>query len=226
MTETSLTLDKLLQGLQDKAGVTSAGSTRNAISNTEDRFLRLLTAQMQAQNPLSPLDNAQVTSQLAQISTVNGIDQLNNTLLTLLNSNSMTQALAAAGVVGHGVLVPGDSIVLGEGEARLGVELAQPADRVTITIKDSSGRVVRTLELGAQEDGVLPVTWDGLTDSGATAAPGNYTFSVSATRGGEDVSATALAYGKVEGLTYSANGLIAIIAGLGRVSLDELREIL
>ncbi|MBI3147740.1 MAG: flagellar hook assembly protein FlgD [Betaproteobacteria bacterium] len=226
MTETSLTLDKLLQGLQDKAGVTSAGSTRNAISNTEDRFLRLLTAQMQAQNPLSPLDNAQVTSQLAQISTVNGIDQLNNTLLTLLNSNSMTQALAAAGVVGHGVLVPGDSIVLGEGEARLGVELAQPADRVTITIKDSSGRVVRTLELGAQEDGVLPVTWDGLTDSGATAAPGNYTFSVSATRGSEDVSATALAYGKVEGLTYSANGLIAIIAGLGRVSLDELREIL
>lgn len=226
MAAANLTLDNLLQGLQEKAGVLGAGSSRNAISNTEDRFLRLLTAQMQAQNPLSPLDNAQVTSQLAQISTVNGIDQLNTTLQALLNSNSITQALAASGVVGHGVLVPGDQITLGDGEARLGVELAGPADRVTVTIKDSSGRVVRTLELGAQEEGVWPITWDGLTDAGASAAKGEYTFSVTATRGGENVSATALAFGTVEGLTYGTNGLIAIISGLGRVPLDELREIL
>ncbi len=226
MADTSLTLDKVLAGLQEKAGVLGAGSSRNAISTTEDRFLRLLTAQMQAQNPLSPLDNAQVTSQLAQISTVNGIDQLNATLQALLNSNGITQALAASGVVGRGVLVPGNQIALGEGEARLGVELAGPADRVTVTIKDSSGRVVRTLELGAQEEGVLPITWDGLTDSGASAAKGDYTFSVTAMRGSEEVATIALAFGKVEGLTYGANGLIAIVAGLGRVSLDELREIL
>lgn len=226
MPDATLTLDKALQVLQEKAGITSAGNTRNAISQTEDRFLRLLTAQMQAQNPLSPLDNAQVTTQLAQISTVNGIDQLNNTLLALLNSNNITQALAASNVVGRNVLVPGDQITLGEGGARLGVELAGPADRVTVSIKDSTGRVIRTLELGAQDEGVLPVDWDGLTDAGATAAPGEYTFSVSATRGSESVEAITLAFGKVEGLTYGATGLIAIIAGLGRVSLDELREIL
>lgn len=226
MAETALTLDKVLQGLQEKAGLTTSGTSRNAISQTEDRFLRLLTAQMQAQNPLSPLDNAQVTSQLAQISTVNGIDQLNSTMLALLNSNSITQALAASNVVGRHVLVPGDSITLGEGGAHLGVELAGPADRVTVSIKDSSGRVIRTLDLGAQDEGVLPIDWDGLTDAGETAAAGQYTFSVSATRGSSNVETIALAYGQVEGLTYGANGLIAIVSGLGRVSLDELREIL
>jgi len=226
MAAASLTLDSLLQGLQEKAGVLGSGTSRNSVSNTEDRFLRLLTAQMQAQNPLSPLDNAQVTSQLAQISTVNGIDQLNTTLQALLNSNGITQALAASSVVGRSVLVPGNQVTLGDGDARLGVELGGPADRVTVTIKDSSGRVVRTLELGAQDAGVLPVSWDGLTDSGASAAKGDYTFSVTATRGSQSVDVTALAYGKVEGLTYGTEGLIAIVSGLGRVSLDELREIL
>lgn len=220
----AISLDKVLQGLQERAGIGSGSG--NAISQTEDRFLRLLTAQMQAQNPLSPLDNAQVTTQLAQISTVNGIDQLNNTLVALLNSNNMTQALAASNVVGRNVLVPGDRLDLGEDGARLGVELDGPADRVTVTIKDASGQVVRTLDLGPQDAGVLPLSWDGLTDAGVSAAPGQYSFSVTATRGTENVGALALAYGQVEGLTYGTNGLIAIVQGLGRVSLDELREIL
>jgi flagellar basal-body rod modification protein FlgD len=221
--------DNTLSSLLAKSGTTggsASSSSSNAVSATENRFLRLLTAQMQAQNPLSPLDNAQVTSQLAQISTVNGIDQLNQTLQALLSANNAGQALAAASVVGHGVLVPGDSITLSNGQANLGVELNGPADQVTVSIKDSSGRVVRTLTLGAQQAGVLPITWDGKADNGQTAADGNYSFSVNAVQGGQSVQNTTLSYGVVNGLTYSSSGLVALVSGLGRVSLDELREIL
>ncbi|MFN3717218.1 MAG: FlgD immunoglobulin-like domain containing protein, partial [Thiobacillus sp.] len=151
----------------------------SVINEAENRFLTLLTTQLKNQDPLNPLDNAQLTSQLAQISTVNGIEKLNATLQTLLAGLQDTQAMEAAALVNHAVLVPGTSMRLGEGGGIGGFELIAPADEVVVTIKDGNGLVVRTLNLGAQQAGVVPFVWDGKADDGAQAAPGNYSFSIS-----------------------------------------------
>jgi flagellar basal-body rod modification protein FlgD len=97
----------------------------------QDRFLKLLVTQLKNQDPLNPMDNAQMTSQLAQISTVDGIEKLNATLKMILEGSNENQAMQAAAMVGHGVLVPGSGLLLAGGMAIGGVELDGPADRVT-----------------------------------------------------------------------------------------------
>ncbi|MDP2107925.1 MAG: flagellar hook capping FlgD N-terminal domain-containing protein, partial [Rhodocyclaceae bacterium] len=121
----------------------------SATADIQNRFLTLLTAQLKNQDPTSPMDSAQMTSQLAQISTVDGIERLNATLQKMLGNTADAQAMQAAALVGRGVLVPGSALQLVEGAAVGALELAGPADEVTVTIKDANGLVQRTLNLGA-----------------------------------------------------------------------------
>src|SRR3546814_2899717 len=83
------------------------------MSDTQNQFLSLLVTQLQNQDPLNPMDNAEVTSQIAQLSTVNGITQLNNTLLALTGQMDVSQSMQAANLIGKGVLVPGTKVALG-----------------------------------------------------------------------------------------------------------------
>ncbi len=125
--------------------------TRESATSTEDiqnRFLTMLTAQLKNQDPTAPMDSAEMTSQLAQISTVDGIERLNKTLQTLVNDSQSAQGLQAAALVGHGVLVPGNAMTVINGGGGFGYELAEPADEVTATIKDANGLVIRTLQTG------------------------------------------------------------------------------
>src|SRR3546814_4518302 len=107
-------------------------STNSLMGDTQDRFLTLLVTQLQNQDPLNPMDNAQVTSQIAQLSTVNGINQLNNTLLALSGQMDVSQSMPDAALIGKDVLVPGTKISLGgEPGAKVappyGVDLISPA---------------------------------------------------------------------------------------------------
>lgn len=209
------------------AGVNTRKDGANAkLDEAEDRFLKLLTTQLQNQDPLNPLDNAQMTSQLAQISTVDGIEKLNTTLKTMLSNTTDTQTMQAATLVNHGVLVPGSRITLQEEGAIAGLELATAADDAVVTIKDANGLTVRTLNLGALKAGVHPFSWDGNSDSGAQAVPGNYSFSVSARRGTASSSATALAFGMVQAVTRGSSGMSLDIGTLGAFTLADVRQIL
>ncbi|WP_126444167.1 flagellar hook assembly protein FlgD [Sulfuricystis multivorans] len=199
--------------------------TPTVINEAENRFLTLLTTQLRNQDPLNPLDNAQLTSQLAQISTVNGIEKLNATLQTLLSGLQDTQAMQAALLVNHGVLVPGNDLILGEQGAIGGVELASAAEDVSVTIKDGNGLVVRTLSLGAQEAGINPFVWDGKADNGAQAAPGKYSVSIGAKTGTTNSTPTALAYGLVQGVTRGSNGLTLDVGGFGEFGLADVKQI-
>lgn len=196
------------------------------ISDAQNRFLKLLTTQLKNQDPLNPLDNAQMTSQMAQISTVDGIERLNATLQKLISNSADSQAMQAAALVGHGVLVPGSGMGLSEGAAFGGVELASAADQVTVTIKDSNGLTVRTLELGALEAGASSFQWDGTANSGEAAVDGNYTFSVSAVRGADAVAATALTVGMVTSIERAAAGTTLNVGQLGAFTLADVRQIL
>lgn len=204
----------------------SRESSKNTASATQDRFMTLLVTQMKNQDPLNPLDNAQVTSQLAQLSTVTGIDQLNETLKSLMGSFQSSQSLQAANMIGHGVLVPGSNLNLAAGQALFGIDLAEAADTVQVSIRDASGQLIRKLELGAQDAGMLPSAWDGIAENGAAAANGQYSFEVSATRNGQKIVADTLGFGEVASVSSGSEGVKLNVTGLGTVNLADIRQIL
>lgn len=215
--------------VQSSTSSTSAATAQatSQLQATQDRFLALLVAQMKNQDPLNPMDNAQVTSQMAQLSTVSGINQLNATVQALSSSMTAAQSLQATSMIGHAVLVPGNQIAMANGAANGAVELSQPADQVTVTIKDAKGNVVRTLQLGAQQNaGIADFQWDGKDDSGNTLANGNYTFSASSVLSGNKSTPTTLSYGMVNSVSMNAGVAQVNVGNLGDVALDTIRRIL
>lgn len=191
-----------------------------------DKFMTLLITQMRNQDPLNPMDNAQVTSQLAQLSTVSGINQLNSTLEALQGSYQATQSLQAVNMIGHGVFAPGNKLALQDENALFGVELAEPADSVKLTIRDDAGEVVHTITLDAQKAGVLPLHWDGTTDSDEIAENGIYTVEVEAMRAGEKVDAKTLGFGEVASVTTGAQGVKLTVPGIGEITLADIRQVI
>lgn len=182
------------------AGSSTASATPGRISaaEQEDRFLRLLVTQMRNQDPLNPLDNAQVTTQMAQISTVTGVDKLNGSVEKLSQTLMAAQSLQSSDVIGRSVLAPGATLTLGASGSTAALDLASAADRVQVTIATPGGAIVRRIEFGAQAAGVAGFNWDGLTDAGNRAPAGKYVFQVAASNGGRPVSATPLATGRIE----------------------------
>lgn len=216
--------------IQNVGGTTATASGANvgaaALQETQDRFIKLLVTQMKNQDPLNPLDNAQVTSQMAQLSTVTGINKLNDTVSALSTSFLAGQSLQAASLVGHSVMIPGNQITLNNGTAVGGVSLPQAVDGVVVNIKDASGQIVHSVDLGPQQGGVLPFQWDGKTDSGSTAANGTYTFDVVAAQGGKKVDATALSVAPVASVSLGAQGPMLNVVGFGPVALSQVLQII
>lgn len=213
------------QSLYDSLNAKDA-SKLSALDEAQNRFLTLLTTQLRNQDPMNPLDNAEMTSQLAQISTVNGIEKLNASLQALLSNITDSQAMQAANLVNHGVLVPGSSLTLGESGAIGGLELTAPTDETIVTIKDANGLVIRTLDLGALATGIHPFAWDGKNDGAAQAALGKYSYSVSAKTDGKDASASALTFGLVQAITRGSGGLSLDLGTLGAYTLNDVKQIL
>lgn len=203
----------------------TAQKTTSVATDAQDRFLKLLTTQLKNQDPLNPMDNAQMTSQLAQISTVDGIEKLNATLSQLLSSSADSEALQAAALVGHQVIIAGNGLNLTDAGAVGGVELAANADQVAVTIKDANGIVMNTLNLGKLDAGVHNFVWDGKTDTGVQAANGNYSISVAATQGENNVTATALQLAGVQNINRSSLGVSLNLGALGLVTLNDIKQI-
>ena len=214
------------QSLLDAMNPRSAGTAADAVSEAQDRFMQLLVTQMKNQDPLNPMDNAEVTSQMAQLSTVTGINKLNGTLESLLNGYSATQTLQAASMIGHGVLVPDNKVSLVEGQALLGLDLAADADSVVVSILDKSGNEVQKLELGGRSAGVLPLSWDGSKQAGGKAEDGVYTMEVKASKAGVPVAASTLYYADVVSITTTGGGMKLNLGNSRSVSLADARQIL
>ena len=204
----------------------STATATSTAQDSQDRFLKLLVTQLKNQDPLNPMDNAQMTTQLAQINTVSGIEKLNTTLGTLLDSFSSSQAIQSAGMIGKDVLVAGSQLSLAKGLGFGGVKLAGAADQVTVNILDSSGKVVQTENLGAHDAGTFDFSWDGKTDAGATAPDGTYKFSVTATQAGNKVVADTLQIGTVSALVRANSGFLLDLGALGTVDFKNVQQIL
>ncbi|OHC87608.1 MAG: flagellar biosynthesis protein FlgD [Sideroxydans sp. RIFOXYD2_FULL_59_7] len=219
-------VDSVNSSTAGTAATSSLATSSADIGATQDRFLKLLVTQMKNQDPLNPLDNAQVTSQMAQLSTVTGIDKLNATVQALSSSMLASQSLQAVSMIGHVALTDGDGMDLANGNAYGGVELKDPADKVTVEIADASGALVRTLHLGAQDAGIVDFNWDGMTDNGDTAADGKYTFTAVSELSGKKMDATTLSYGLVNSVAQSSSGVTVNIGNQGEVGLNAIRKIL
>lgn len=203
----------------------SKNATTESINSTQDRFLKLLVTQMKNQDPLNPLDNAQVTSQLAQLSTVTGIDKMNNTLETFMASLQSSQSLQMSNLIGHDVLVEGNQLSFDGTAGYFGVELPTSTDDLTFTISDAAGNPIRKITLGNQPEGIIPLSWDGYGDNGSQAASGNYTFAVSATINGEAATATGLSLTQINSITASSTGIKLNLNNADSVTGADLKQI-
>jgi len=193
------------------AGLNSgaASATKND-AGSADRFLKLLVAQMKNQDPLNPMDNAQVTSQMAQINTVDGIAKLNTTVQGLNAQFVQMQALQGASLVGREVTVQGDRLAIADGTGQGGFELSSTADHVKLEVLSPAGHVLATQDLGALSAGRHSFDWPAGT---LTDAEGLH-FRITATSGAASVPVTPLMLDRVE----------AVSAGGDTLTLDLLRS--
>ena len=212
----TLTLDTLNQ----LNGGSAAGSAKTANeSGSAERFLKLLVAQMQNQDPLNPTDNAQVTSQLAQINTVNGIEKLNTTVAGLSGQFSNLQALQGVSLVGRDITVQGNRMWVEDGQGVGGFELGGAAGRVKVEVLSPAGVVLDTLELGAQGSGSHAFDWTpkaGVDTDGAR-------FRVSATTGTTAVATTALMRDHIESVSTAGGQLTLQTRLSGPISYDVVK---
>jgi flagellar basal-body rod modification protein FlgD len=207
------------------ASVNGTKGKTESINTTQDRFMTLLVTQMKNQDPLNPLDNAQVTSQLAQLSTVTGIDKMNSTLETFMANMQSSQSLQMSNLIGHEVLVEGNQLSFDGTGGYFGVELPTSTDDLTITINDAAGNQVRQLTLGNQSEGIIPLSWDGYGDDGTQVSSGDYTFNVSATINGEETLATGLSLTQINSISSTGAGIKLNLSNADTVTSADLKQI-
>ena len=202
------------------AGASSANSTANSSdAGSADRFLKLLVTQMQNQDPLNPMDNAQITSQMAQINTVSGIQTLNGSVQGLNSQFVQMQALQGAALVGREITVAGNRLAVTEGFGHGAFEMATPAGNVKIEVLNPAGRVVDTLNMGAQAEGRHAIQWDAR----AADPTLEYRFRVVATSGTQAVATTSLMRDQVQAISTTGNGMVLQTLFSGDLAYSQVR---
>jgi|SRR5450830_673763 len=204
---------------------TPASSTSAASADAtaqQDRFLKLLVAQLNNQDPMNPMDNAQMTSQMAQMSTVSGIQQVNDTLKSMATQFTSMQVLQGSSMVGHNVLVASNSLTNTAGVVSGAIDLSGNADTVKVDILSPGGQVLDTVNLGAKTAGRVPFSLDMSSYSGS----GPVSYQVTATLAGQAVASTSLAQDTVASVG-SENGVMTVqLQGRAAVAYDSIKAIL
>ena len=175
-------------------------ASASSAAQIQDQFMTLLVAQMKYQDPTDPMKSAEMTSQMAQISTVEGVNKLNGSMNSLLTQMQSSQAYQASSLVGRSVLVPGNTLNLTKGQAEFGVQLDAPASSLKVNILNGAGQSVDVITLGPQPAGTVPLTWDGKDINGKPLPDGPYKFQLAASVAGKNINPTGLAVANVTGI--------------------------
>lgn len=192
----------------------------------KDQFLNLLVAQLNNQNPLEPQGNGEFIAQLAQFSTVEGVEKLNSSMETILSGYQSSQALQASSLVGRKVIVPVDKAVVDTSESfKASAVLPTSSSNVYVNVYDSAGAVVNRINLGEQQAGNVSFIWDGKDSSGNVMKPGTYRFEAQATYGNETKGLYTLLPANVDSVTLGGNELMLNLAGIGNVPLSQVQVI-
>ena len=209
-----------LSNLGTTVGSTTAtqASGQTSAEASQDRFLKLLVAQLNNQDPLNPMDNAQMTTQMAQINTVSGIEQLNATLKGMADQYSAMQAMQGTALIGRHAVIDGSSLYFNEGTAQGAVSLDTAASNVTVDIIGTNGAVIDSVELGALGVGQHAFGWDaGDVDTSTVRG-----FSIRATHNGTAVTATPKALVPVTSVSRQDGATQLQLANGQRLNYDEV----
>ncbi|RQR48439.1 flagellar hook assembly protein FlgD [Burkholderia sp. Bp9140] len=212
----------------DTMNTNNVSTTGTSASDLQATFLKLLVTQLQNQDPTSPVDSSQMTSQLAQINTVSGIAQLNTSLTSLSTQLAAGQQTQAALLIGTNVLAPGNGVAVKSGAASpFGVSLTSDVSNLTITVKNSSGAVVNTINAGKQSAGTVPFNWTPTDAAGNTLPDGSYTVSAQYTGSdGKTYAPTVLAAAQVQSVIKQADGTAGLVLSNGTtVGLTQVASI-
>ncbi|HTX18046.1 MAG TPA: flagellar hook capping FlgD N-terminal domain-containing protein [Bacteroidota bacterium] len=209
---------------------TAASQTGTTPVLGEDDFLKLLTMQMQYQDPMNPMSGTEFASQLAQFSSVEQLTNINSELAQSISANTvLTQSInndLAATFIGKDVRATTNSFqYTGTGDVKLGYTLPTDADTASVTISDAYGNVVRTIKGAPTGSGDDTFSWDGKDDAGNVVAAGKYTFSVQAAGSdGGAITASPFVYGTVSGIRFKSDGTVFVVDGV-EVPLSDILEI-
>jgi len=193
----------------------------------QDEFLRLMLTQIEHQDPLEPMANGEFIAQMAQFSTVSGIEGMQASLDTMANSFSQQQTLQAAELVGDDVLIEGDTLRAGhESSMRGRFELDHTATSVTMSVHAVNGELVAKRSLGSFEAGRHDFDWDGITSDGDVAPPGDYRVSLSADGGATQETLASTVGRRIASVEFGAGGaaLLNTLDG-DTLTLGDVREI-
>ncbi|WCE03752.1 flagellar hook capping FlgD N-terminal domain-containing protein [Pseudoxanthomonas sp. JBR18] len=208
------------------ASNSSSKSTSKSDTLSQADFLKLMTEQLQHQDPLKPMDNSQMVSQMAQLSTVQGIGDLNTTVTGLSSSLGADQILRASTLVGHSVLVPSPNLALADGGHATGVVAAPGAGTVNFTITDANGNAVKQITAKASDAGEVAFDWDGTDAYGTRLASGKYSISATYTdSSGTDTDLSTYVKATVESATVGSDGIYLDLTGLGTAPLANVLRV-
>jgi flagellar basal-body rod modification protein FlgD len=215
-------------GITRTASATPPKTTTAAAAGTlnQNDFLKLMTAQMQNQDPFNPVDNTQMVAQMAQFSSLAGITEMSTTMKSIADKLNTTSASDALSYVGKTVLTEGKTAYgRSTGGIAGSVELAGAATGVNVTISDANGVALKTMQLGAQAKGTVGYDWDGKTAAGADAGIGPFNVRVEAQNAGTAVAATSLVWAPVQSVSTTTGTAILTLPGIGEVPVSSVRQI-
>ncbi|MFK8047118.1 MAG: flagellar hook assembly protein FlgD [Halioglobus sp.] len=207
----------------------TASGPRQADELGQEDFLKLMIAQLENQDPTKPLENTEFLSQMAQFSTVEGIQGIQEGFGNLSGVLSANQTLQAASLVGQKVVTESNLGVLADGETLdATIDLPQTSGAVTLYIQDMAGNLVHSRAMGPSAPGEIKVQWDGIKDDGSLALPGQYRVSAESFSQGQIEAVSVYTHSRVESVTIDgANGGVALnLAGGDQVSITEVKSFL
>jgi flagellar basal-body rod modification protein FlgD len=211
------------------AGSNGAVIGSNNQSLTQSDFLKLLTTQLTHQDPTNPTDSNAFLNQMAQFSTVSGIQNLLTSFQTLSNSISSGQSLQATGLVGQTVSIPSQQGYLTKGGSVSGdFTLSASTPDAKITITDASKNQIKQIDLGQSKAGTVPFTWDGTDNKGVAVTPGLYTVQATALISGQNTAVATNIQSRVDSVTIGSggSGLQLNLEGLGAVPFNKVQKII
>lgn len=213
----------------EPGGRTSESQNQGGKQLGQQEFFELMTAQLQHQDPLRPMESDALMAQVAQFSTVDGIHEMQRSIAALAGSFQSAQALQASTLVGREVLISTDRAVLETGKDVVGaIQLDASASGLSVEVMTPSGARVRRIELGPQASGRVAFTWDGRDEGGKAAVPGQYVLQATVMRDGETSPVPTLLKSKVESVSLNREpGEVTLnLRHHPAVLLDQVTELL
>ena len=217
-------------GLTKSVAANSASSTNSKISGqlNQSDFLKLMTTQLNNQDPTQPTDSSQMLAQMAQLSTVSGIQDMQSSLKQLVNTMLASQTTQAAALVGHQVVAPGSTATLSSNGLSGAVDLTQDTNQLAVGIYDSAGQLVKQVNLGEQGKGTIPFSWDGMMDDGTAAPNGLYQIKAMANVSGSAEAMGTYVASKVDSVTVdSASQNITLnTSGGDAIKISDIKQLM